>query len=496
MIKGSRGTMAAWAQTHGLTFQEEGLLPPVTDALRTGLGVGSHRAGVITRDDGRSTTAVGGFTKRPERSTWNLCSGRLPGGVDGVVAHHVHLERRNLSSDGGDSWYAAPSTVVFAVLPDGARAVRWLTGTPGAAGGVTSMATLDLSGGRSTPVVPVPTWQAEIAGVTWSATPAEDPSRLERIAGPAGAALADAPPRTRIELRDGALCVAVRGVIDDPAQLDALCAVAAAVAGAVAAITAGEPALDPAVPVGPPVSDAREAWLTEGVRQVAWPAPPASVDAAQAAYRQFAEGIARGRGVRWKVRLIVLIALFAGIALWTGLDALAIMLFPDWRGELLILLVISLVFLVPGAIRAAWQAGGEAHDDDVTSRALPWGLEAFTREYAAVRGLLLEDPSAFRHRFRSPIPGVPMRVMHGDLGGVTGWLALWADDTMPQRRHLLVAVVPAAGQTSPSVAGYGAHVRDGLLVLAREVPASERSTAQLDALRAAAVGAAAASAHA
>jgi hypothetical protein len=224
---------------------------------------------------------------------------------------------------------------------------------------------------------------------------------------------------------------------------------------------------------------------------VAWPSPPDSVDAAQAAYRRVAERGARARGVRWKTRLITLVAVLVFIALWVGIDAAAVMLFPGMRGELLILLAITLVFFVPAGLRAAWKAGGEVHADDVTARALPWGLEAFARGYADARGLRVEDPARFRHRFRSPIPGVPLRVMHGDLGGAPGWIALWADDTMPQRQNLLLAVVRAPeGGAAPSPPGYGAHVRDGLLVVAEAVPSAQRSASRLDALRAAAVAAA------
>lgn len=490
MIDGAKDTMQSWAAARGLRFEREGLLPPVTESLRAGLGAGEHRSGFVTKDEGGVFSARGGFTKRPERSTWNLCSGRLPGGVDGVVAHHVHLATRS-DSDGGESWYAFPRTVVFAMLPDGARAVRWLTGKPGGLGTVTALATVSLGRKTTEPVAPVPSWRQEIDGIGWTATPAEDPARLELIARPATAALAAAPASTRVELYDGALAVVARGVIDDPQQLDALCAVAAAVASAVATIVASEPALDPAVAVGAPARDARQEWLDTGVRHVTWSSPPASVDAAQAAYREVADRGAKRRGVRWKVRLIALVAILIGIALWSGIDAAFILAFPDYEGELLVLLAITLFIFVPLGIRAAWQAGGEVHADEVSSRGLPWGLEAFVREYAAAHGLTVEDPVRFRHRFRSPIAGIPMRVMHGDLGGTRGWLALWADDTMPQRRHLLVAVVPAPEGAETVVAGgYGAHVRDGLLVLAEEVPASERSAARLDALRAAAAHAA------
>lgn len=181
-------------------------------------------------------------------------------------------------------------------------------------------------------------------------------------------------------------------------------------------------------------------------------------------------------------------AVLIGIALWTALDLAAIALFESARFELLLALAVSLLFLVPAGLRAAWQAGGEIHHDEVTSRALPWGLEAFAEQYAASRGLRVEDPDAFRHRLRSPVPGAPVRALYGDLGGgARGWLALWVDETLPQTRHRLLAAVPAGGTPPP---GYETHVADGLLVLCEDVNEQERSAARLDALRAAAAAAA------
>lgn len=200
--------------------------------------------------------------------------------------------------------------------------------------------------------------------------------------------------------------------------------------------------------------------------------------------------MARQRGSRWKVRLVALVAVLVGIALWIALDLALMALFQAARFELLLALVVSLVFLVPAGLRAAWRAGGEIHQDEVAARALPWGLEAFAAQYAASRGLRAEDPDAFRHRFRSPVPGAPVRVLYGELGdGVRGWLALWVDESLPQTRNRLLAVAPAPAGAVPAP-GYEAHVADGLLVLCDDVRPEERSVARLDALRAAAVAAA------
>ena len=44
-----RAALAAWAATRGLSFEPEGLLPPVSSVLRLSLGVGSRIAGLVTR---------------------------------------------------------------------------------------------------------------------------------------------------------------------------------------------------------------------------------------------------------------------------------------------------------------------------------------------------------------------------------------------------------------------------------------------------------------
>lgn len=484
MIDWAKDAMQGWAQSRGLQFTEEGLLPPATDALRDGLGVGTRRAAVIREQTEHTRSARGGFTKRPERSTWNLCSGVLPGGIEGVVAHHVHLEHMRFGE--GHAWYAVPRTVVYVELPERTRPVRWLTG--GRDGGVSALGSVTVARGNE--IVRVPQTRVEREGMAWTATPAEEPARVERLTAAASAALAATPQRTRVELRDGALCVVTPGAVEDPAVLDALCAVAAAIAGGAVAVTAGDPPLDPAAPVGPPAETPRRAWLRDGAARIAWPSPPESVSAAQAAYRGVAEQMARARGARWKIRLIALVAVLIGIALWIALDLAVMALFDSARFELMLALVFSLLLLVPAGLRAAWRAGGEIHHDEVTARALPWGLEAFAEQYAASRGLRLEDADEFRHRFRSPIPGAPVRVLYGDLGGGTrGWLVLWVDETLPQTRNRLLAVVPAPGGAL-AAPGYEAHLTEGMLVLCDDVSAEERSAARLDALRAAAAAAA------
>jgi hypothetical protein len=122
---------------------------------------------------------------------------------------------------------------------------------------------------------------------------------------------------------------------------------------------------------------------------------------------------------------------------------------------------------------------------DVHHRSVSWGLEAFAREYARTRGLALEDRDEFRRRFDSPIPGAPLKVMFGSLGGGRGRLVLWLDRTgHPAPRFWNLAVVPRPA-VIPDLAPYRAEVRGDVLIVAEEVPSEGRSLERLDALSAA-----------
>ena len=80
----STGSLTAWARHHGLNHDGDGTLPRATPRLRAGLGLGSRRA-------------LGRHVEAPASTiTTELCAGRLPGGVEGVLAHRSHVaeERR------------------------------------------------------------------------------------------------------------------------------------------------------------------------------------------------------------------------------------------------------------------------------------------------------------------------------------------------------------------------------------------------------------------
>jgi hypothetical protein len=210
------------------------------------------------------------------------------------------------------------------------------------------------------------------------------------------------------------------------------------------------------------------------------------VPAAQAAYAGLAaEDAARtGRTVSGAAFLVLVVV---GL-IWFAGDALLAVALHQY-GAALIAAVIG-VGAIPFAISAARSAGKEEAEGQVADRSKLPGLEAFVREYARARGMALEDRDEFRRRFTSPIPGAPIKVMYGRLGGdVTGRLVLWMSrGERFEAQYWNMAVVPLpAGAIVPSIPGYQAMRAGDALVLAEPVPNEGRSVERLDALRAAAI---------
>jgi hypothetical protein len=477
--------MTRWAAERGLDFEDVGLLPAWSRTLAAGLGAGDHRAGLVIKRTKHTMTSVGGFKKRPERATHHICRGRLPGGLDGVVAHHLHLY---LDSDpDGQSWKATPDTVVVARLPEGARVLCELRGEPVAPGAAIGRV-VDLSDGSGPPLQPRSS--EDRGGYRWTADPAEDPALLREVLG-AGldAAIAAAPAGTTVELRYGALCVSAEGAITDPAALDALCHVAAAVAAGVERAASLLSIEDPAAPLPAPRDDARARWIDAGVRRIAWPEPPASVPAAAAAY---AQSVAAEAGVaRRKTMMIAApVALFLALLALAG-TVIAGKLIGDPPLWTLAIVVVGAPFVVFHLLHGVHSMGREAATAHTALRATPWGIEAFAREYARSRGLTLEDRDAFRRGFDSPVAGMPLKVLGGEIAdGLRGRLVLWLDPTdLSAKSYWLLAVVPSAGGPAPrppAGAPYSADVRGRALVLSLEVPDAGRTATNLDALAAAA----------
>ena len=453
MADWAREQMTTWARERGLEFREEGLLAPTNPVLSAALGAGSHRAGIVTQYSGRSVTSVGGFTKRPERLTLNLCSGRLPGDVDGVVAHHIHLVR-DLHGDEG-SWDFLPHTVVVVHIGEAVRAFRDVKRRPD--------------------------------GVL-VADPSEDSESLTRhvAGGPLAEALGYLGADVELSLHDGWLCISAPHVWSDPNRLDWMCHAAARFVAGVRRAVAAQPSLDHESPLPPPRDNDRTPWMEDGLVMVDFPEPPPSVEMAVAAYADRLRPASRARGR--KAGLIALVVSVVALVLFAAIDLIALAF--GVPGVLVLAgIVFEIVVFLPFTIRAAWKAGREFGEDDLSFRSRHLGLEAFSRGYASARGLALEDRDALRHRLDPPLPGAPLRSWHGRLGatGVMGRLVLWIDRTEAGTTdYSLIAVVPPPAGEVTGIGGYAMVRQPGALVLIDRHVQGDRSAERLDALAAAA----------
>ena len=427
----ARKAISDWALERGLAFEEQGLLAPTNPVLRHGLGEGPHRAGMVTQFTAHSMTSTGGFTKRAERGTENICRGKLPGGEEGVLAHHWYLVD-GLRGEHG-SWNAFPHTVVVVHLPEAVRAFRDVKSTD--------------------------------AGL--AADPATDQELLDRYVagGPLSEALGYLPD-VKVDLHDGWLCLSVSQVWSDAARLDWMCHAAARFAAGVRRAVASLPELDHERPLPPPRDTEQARWIDEGMRAIDWPEPPGSVAAATAAYAEKLRPASRARGR--KAGMIALGALVVASILFAAIDGIAL-LFGVSPAAVVAMAVFEVVVFLPFTVHAALKAGREFGQDDLAFRSRMFGLEAFARGYAASRGMTQEDRDELRHRLPPPRPGAPLRSWHGRLGGPEGppgRLVMWIDRTEAgPSRYALVAVA------------------DGV-VLTEPVADTDRSAARLDAIAA------------
>ena len=122
-------------------------------------------------------------------------------------------------------------------------------------------------------------------------------------------------------------------------------------------------------------------------------------------------------------------------------------------------------------------------DDRIEACAVPWGIEAFTREYAKHAGLAVEDPDELRHRLPSAAPGRPQMAWHGDLGGGTlGHLSVWIDpsDSPAPPRFRIAAVLSERVEVDGP---YEIEEADGVFVVTTPVDSIGRAANRLDDLR-------------
>jgi hypothetical protein len=471
--------MRAWASERGLLYEPLGLLPPASDFLHRGLGmrgemhhapVQSGRGGIISYRNSKL---------RPARFSENVCSGTLPGGVEGTLCQHAYL---GFAGHGeGDPGYAAVcDTIVLVRLPEGARLTRGLVGRAQRTRGKNIVLTKREYRDDTKELEPSPALRER----TWFEVDADEETRpLAGLFDPDVVATFEAAPElARVCMREGWLTVELPEIETDPAVLDSLCRLAAVLVVAARREAARLPGLEPgAGPVPPPPSTPYTQYLDRGVAQVRWDAPPPDVKTAGERYlavtKDDPHAARRGRrGFGFFVALFAVIGLpFAAIAWIAGSPSAAI--------------AAMVVMLALGVGLGALARRSVRHGESV-ERAQAWGREAFAREHARSRGLRIEDAEELRRRLLLPFPGRPERSQHGDLGGVDGRIVWWRDRSDPDTgdRAMMLAPVPApAGDPAAPTSPHRLERAGDWLVVVHDLGTGARTVAGADALRADAV---------
>ena len=475
-----------WASGRGLAWQPEDTLPPVTERLREGVGVGEHRASWRSVSASGMTTITGSNSKKPERQTVGICEGNLPGGLNAVIGHHVHLIDQGAGQE--DRYLAITDTVVFAELPVRARPVFHLEGGKGG-GDVKAAVTIGKDRELASPlggVVPAPTGKTESGGLRWISFPAEKDERIRRIVSAATRSLDGLPwERVQVEYESGRLAVWIREqALTDAGSLDALCRFASGLADGLREVGGSAPILDLALPLAMTEPDARDEWVRAGADLVNWEEPPVSIIAAQERYKQDVKPLAERTG--WKVYGIVAISLFVFSLLVAAASLGLSLAFKEYPTPIAI--VVAVVSVGLGAItanRIGLETGQEALDDRLKSSAVPWGIEAFARGYAEHAGLTREDHEELRRRLAVPFRGRCQIAWQGELApGRAGHLSVWIDatNTPEPPRFYLLAAAPKNGARASS--GFESKETDGLRLTWQEVSSVQRADHRLDQLRA------------
>jgi hypothetical protein len=433
--------MAGWARQHSLAYERVGLLPAASDYLRTGTqyGVdGWSRSMVQERGvpDGR----IRSFSRpkeRPVRFSENLCTGILPGGIDGTLAHHSGVIAGGVPGEPGTRLVG--TTAVVVLLPEGRRVTRELVGRPHVKGLKVigpdpEKEQRELSYGEADLT---PSLEDQYTWEVW----AEDDERpvAELFDAELVEALAGAPDHATVTAREGMLVVEANGYLTDPLVLDSLLRPAALLAERLRRAASRLPRLEPGTQLPRPADTPLRRWTVQGAGTVPWPQPPPDLRTAVSTYE-------------------------------SGGPASQ----PVKRGPLR-------RFLRSALAPLATPAGS-------SSRSKAWGLEAFAKGYGHARALNLEDPEELRRRLAFPFPGTAERCLYGRVGGgPEGRLVLWRDGTeLGAHRFLNLAIMPAAagGRPPAPAAPFSVVEVDGWSIVAERVALAGRSVASLDALAA------------
>ncbi len=320
----------------------------------------------------------------PDGSVTIKTEGELAPGLSGTLCHHRFASGRQRRD----------ATIVLASVPESIAFAPALVCRDRAAMGDADLAQL-----------PAETWEE----TTLESSAFNDRFRLYTLAGQdAGwvrelfspqliAWLGDrAPEGMSFELNEGHLTVARPGHLTAGEELDALCAAAAELESRIRK-EAREEGADPDL-----FRERQElADLDEAIQTVTWREPPAGVGQAIDAYR----GVARRRP------RVLLGALVWALVLAAAAGGIFFLVAGPFGAVPAALLTFVVALPLARFIRSLRYRFGSVGSSRV-------GLEAFVREYAAARGMELEDRWRFHAEHRDmKMPGVADHVLVGKLPG-------------------------------------------------------------------------------
>src|SRR6185437_12702721 len=344
--------------------------------------------------------------------------GKLPGDVEGSLAYYTYTYETT-DSDGHTTTHTRRFTIVVTSVPQsiGFMPSLGFHGAESEMSGIGSsleeVVQVDLGGDAG--LKGSRCYRYKGASELWT----------KRLFSPALVDwLARSEPDLGFELADGVLTTSRGGHLGDSAGLTGLCEEAAHLTAAIATesdqdsntgVAAGDAAKDP---------KANDPRMEAALRPVAMD-PPASIGAAESAFRSHVAGSPRtlGRALGYAAVIVALL----------NIPGAAIPILLAVAGSWALLAGIELVLI---AIFAFF-----IFRKDVRESGRKYAAEAFFRGYAKARGMKLEEPLRFAATHAdAKLPFRPDRVMAGPLpGGGEGCFCVYGDGSKRADRVAVVA---------------------------------------------------------
>ncbi len=365
------------------------------------------RAHGLTLDDAPDIPRKGGLLGQDDLRVGAAATGALPGGEPGTVCHLTYTYRSD------DTTHTVERTAAVLRVPESLGFAPYLgTGASIGIGGV-PLRSVKLAGGGSLRVADGinDAWLAELLSPAFSDWLARSPEGFEW------------------ELAEGVLCASVRGHVSGETELTRLCADAAHIAGVVREECLEE--VDSGTAPRSAAKAKRQDVLVDSIlAKTTFDHPPADVSSSRPQFRHI---VTRHPATYLNALFRTLLWMVAVNVIGGGIYGLLLNLPNPGRA---VLIYQAFLFVVIGFFVLRSRING-------TSQKL--AVEGFWREYARTRGLRAEDPSSFAAAHaKADLPGAPVRVMTGMLGGVDGSLMVTGDGL---RRGDSIALV--AGPTGP-----------------------------------------------